>query len=169
MTFSPSRRRVLNALGALAVMAPMAGCGFQLRGARPLAFSSIHLGIGAQTDLGAALRRRVRTSGTTEIVDDAARAEVRLEILRNQPEREILTLTGAGKVREYELRHVITFRLVDRAGTERIRPTTISAKREYTFDDAQVLAKEQEEALLYRDMQGDLVEQLMRRLAAVKP
>ncbi|NMG76806.1 LPS assembly lipoprotein LptE [Aromatoleum diolicum] len=169
MTPSRSRRSLVLALGALAAAGPLAGCGFKLRGPRPLAFSSIFIGIGAQTELGAALRRRVRTSGTTEIVDDAAKAEVRLEILRNQPEREILTLTGAGKVREYELRHVITFRLIDRAGTERIRPTSISAKREYTYDDSLVLAKEQEEALLYRDMQGDLVEQLMRRLAAVKP
>lgn len=166
---SRSRRRLILALGALAAAAPLAGCGFQLRGPRPLAFSSIYIGIGAQTELGAALRRRVRTAGSTEVVDDPATAEVKLEIQRNQTEREILTLTGAGKVREYELRHAIAFRLVDQAGNERIRPTTISAKREYTFDNSQVLAKEQEEALLYRDMQGDLVDQLMRRLAAVKP
>jgi hypothetical protein len=36
------------------------------------------------------------------------------------------------------------------------------------FDETQVLAKESEEALLYRDMQADLVQQIMRRLAAVK-
>jgi len=30
-----------------------------------------------------------------------------------------------------------------------------------------VLAKEAEEALLYRDMQSDVVQQVMRRLAAV--
>lgn len=168
MTPSRSRRRLVLALGALAA-APLSGCGFQLRGPRPLAFSTIHVGMSAQSEFGAALRRRIRTSGTTEIVDDPAKAEARLEILRNQPEREILTLTGAGKVREYELRHAITFRLVDREGNERIRPTTISAKREYTYDDSQVLAKEQEETLLFRDMQNDLVDQLMRRIAAVKP
>jgi LPS-assembly lipoprotein len=159
-----SRRHFLAAFAALT----LAGCGFQLRGPRPLAFSTIHVGISNQTEFGTALRRRIRTSGTTEIVEDPSRADVRLEILRNQPEREILTLSGAGKVREFELRHVITFRLVDRAGTELIHPTSISAKRQYNFDDSQVLAKEQEEALLFRDMQGDLIEQLMRRLTAVK-
>ncbi|AYH42505.1 LPS assembly lipoprotein LptE [Azoarcus sp. DN11] len=166
---SRSRRSLLRALGTLGATTALAGCGFQLRGPRPLAFSTIHMNVTAQSDFGAALRRRIRTSGTTEIVDDPTKAEMRLEILRNQPDREILTLTGAGKVREYELRHTLTFRLVDRAGTERIHPTTISAKREYTYDDSQALAKEQEEALLYRDMQGDLVDQLMRRLAAYKP
>jgi LPS-assembly lipoprotein len=77
-------------------------------------------------------------------------------------------LSGAGKVREYQLGHSITFKLVNVSGEEIIRPTKISSTREYNFDDSQVLAKEQEEALLYRDMQSDLVQQLMRRLAAVK-
>ncbi|HJV26344.1 MAG TPA: LPS assembly lipoprotein LptE [Aromatoleum sp.] len=168
MSHSRSRRRTLAALAALATTGALAGCGFQLRGPRPLAFSSIYLGVSTQSDLGAALRRRIRASGSTTVEDDPAKADVRLEILRNERHRDILTLTGAGKVREYELTYSIAFRLVDRAGAERIVPTVITAKREYNFDDSQVLAKEQEEALLYNDMQGDLVEQLVRRLAAVK-
>lgn len=168
MPRSPTRRRLVRAFGALLATAPLAGCGFQLRGARPLAFASIHPGIAAQTDLGAALRRRLAANGTA-IAEDPAQAEVRLEILQNGQDREILTLTGAGKVREYQLKRTIAFRLVDRGGREWIAPTTISARREYTYDDSQILAKEQEEALLFRDMQLDLVEQLMRRLAAAKP
>lgn len=166
---SPVRRRLILALGTAAMATSVPGCGFQLRGARPLPFSSIHLGVSAHSDLGSALRRRILANDSTEVVDDAAKAEVRLEILQNTPEREILTLTGAGKVREYELRHVMKFRLVGRTGNEWVAPTTISAKREYNFDDSQVLAKEQEEALLFRDMQADLVDQLMRRLAAANP
>lgn len=169
MKLSPPRRRLLGQLGALAAASLVAGCGFRLRGHTPLAFSSIHVGVSPNTELGGALRRRLRANEATTVVEDASQADVRLEILRNERSREILTLTGAGKVREYELRHAITFRLMDRSGMERIPATTIAAKREYNFDDSQILAKEQEEALLYRDMQGDLVEQLMRRLSAVKP
>ena len=172
MIGSPFRRRFVLALATFttfAASAPLAGCGFQLRGPRPLAFSSIYLGINTQSDIGAALRRAVLASGSTTVVDDPAAAEVRLEILRDVPDREILTLTGAGKVREYELRRTMTFRLVDRAGNEWIHPTTISTTREYNFDDSQVLAKEQEEALLFRDMRRDLVERMMRRLAVAKP
>jgi LPS-assembly lipoprotein len=168
MTPAFFRRRLVLALGAVALASPLAGCGFQLRGPRPLAFDTIYLGVSAYSTLGTALRRQVETSGTTRVVDEAAQAAVRLEILRNEQTREILTLTGAGKVREYQLQHLIRFRLVDRAGTELIPPTAIAATREYNYDDSQVLAKEQEAALLYRDMQADLVQQLMRRLAAVK-
>jgi LPS-assembly lipoprotein len=69
-------------------------------------------------------------------------------------------------VREYQLTQRIRFRLVDNKNVELIPPTNITGQREYTFDDEEVLGKEQEEALLYRDMQADLVQQIMRRLAA---
>jgi LPS-assembly lipoprotein len=69
-------------------------------------------------------------------------------------------------VREYELIQTIRFSLVDREGNELIPPAQLSARREYTFDDEIVLGKEQEEALLYEDMESDLVRQLIRRLAA---
>jgi outer membrane lipopolysaccharide assembly protein LptE/RlpB len=54
------------------------------------------------------------------------------------------------------------------APTEYIAPSTITLRREITFSDDQVLSKESEEALLWRDIQSDLVQQLMRRLAAAK-
>lgn len=168
MNPSALRRGLLIALGAFALSASISGCGFHLRGQSPLAFPSVYVGISAFSDLGASVRRQILTSGSTVIEEDPAKAAARLEILGNSQTREILTLSGAGKVREYQLTHAITFRLVNSAGEEIIRPTKISATREYNFDDSQVLAKEQEEALLYRDMQSDLVQQLMRRLAAVK-
>ncbi|MCK0505501.1 LPS assembly lipoprotein LptE [Aromatoleum anaerobium] len=166
---SLTRRRLILGFGTLAAATLLGGCGFKLRGPQPLAFSSIYLGVSRQSDLGAALHRRIVANGNTTVTDDPAKADVRLEILRDQAEREILTLTGGGKVREYQLQRVMSFRLVGRNGNEWVAPTTISARREYNFDDAQVLAKEQEEALLFRDMQNDLVDQLMRRLAAAKP
>ncbi|MNY76250.1 LPS-assembly lipoprotein LptE [compost metagenome] len=61
------------------------------------------------------------------------------------------------------------FRVRDKLGNELLAPTTINLTRPITFDETQLLAKEQEEALLYKDMQTDLVQQLMRRMAAIKP
>ena len=106
--------------------------------------------------------------GTTTVTEDAEQAEARLQILSNNRGREILSLTGAGKVREYQLTQSLRFQLLDKAGKPLIPPTSLSARREYTFHDSQVLGKEQEENLLYRDMQADLVQQMMRRLAAAR-
>lgn len=164
---APARRRLLLAGGGLAALLA-SGCGFRLRGPQALDFATVHLNIPAETELGAQLRRLIATSGTTTVVEDAGQAEARLQILGNNRGREILSLTGAGKVREYQLTQTLRFQLLDKGGAALIPPTSLSARREYTFDDSQVLGKEQEENLLYRDMQADLVQQMMRRLAAAR-
>ena len=161
-SFIRHTRFILLAFGIVA----LAGCGFHLRGPQPLAFSTVHIGASQYTSLGIALRRQIALSGSTTVEEDVSRAEVKLQILANNRSREILSLTAAGKVREYELNQTIRFRLTDRANNELIPPATLSARREYTFSDELILGKEQEEALLYDDMESDLVRQLMRRLAA---
>ena len=161
------RRRLLGSALA-ATVALLSGCGFHLRGPQALDFATVHINVPEQSEFGAQLRRLIATTGTTRVEEDAARAEARLQILANDRGREILSLTGAGKVREYQLVQSLRFQLLDRAGKVLIPPTSLSARREYTFDDSQVLGKEQEEALLYRDMQNDLVQQLMRRLGAAR-
>lgn len=163
-----SRRHLLTAAGALAASQLLAGCGFRLRGPQPLAFATIHLGTSENTGLGAQLARQVSTSGSTAVVGDPAQADVRLQILRDTFTREILSLTGAGKVREYQLNREFAFQLVDRSGAVLIPPTLLTAQRDYTFQDERVLGKEQEEELLLADMQNEIVRQLMRRLAAVR-
>jgi LPS-assembly lipoprotein len=154
-------RFILFAIGLFV----LAGCGFHLRGPQPLAFSTIHIGAGQYSPLGVALRRQVALSGSTKVEEDPAKAETKLVILANQRSREILSLTATGRVREYELTQLIRFSLVDTQGKELLVPTSLTVRREYTFDDEQVLGKEQEELLLFEDMQNDLVRQMMRRLA----
>lgn len=164
-----SRRGFLALLVSLPAASLLTGCGFKLRGPQPLPFETLYVGADPNSEFGAALRRRIATSGTTSAIEDAEAADARLEILRNLRTQDILSLSSAGKVREFQLNQTLTFRVVDRVGTQLIPATSISARREYTFDDAQVIAKEQEEALLWRDMESDLLQQLMRRLAAIGP
>ena len=83
--------------------------------------------------------------------------------------KSILSLNSQGRVREYLLTYTLRFRVRDARGVEMLAPTEISLKRSISFDETQVLAKESEEVLLYRDMQTDLVQQILRRLAAIKP
>lgn len=164
---NPTRRLLLAATCLLGLA--LAGCGFHLRGAQNMDFATIDIsGSGAQSELGSILRREIGTTDSTKVVSDPAQADVRLMILSNNREREILSLTGRGKVREYQLVQRVRFQLLDKTGATLVPPTEVLVRREYTFDDTEVLGKSQEEALLYRDMQNDLVQQLMRRLAAAK-
>ena len=81
----------------------------------------------------------------------------------------ILSLSSSGRVREKSLRYRYSYRITDNKGRDLVLPDTVELNRELTYADSDVLAKTQEEDLLWRDMENDLVQQLMRRLAAVKP
>jgi LPS-assembly lipoprotein len=150
----------------LALILPLlAGCGFHLRGPQPLPFKTIYVG-SPYSDLGAALRRSIRTTGTTDVVEDEKEAEAVFSIISEARQKRILSLNAAGRVREFELRYTFVFRVAGKDGREFVPQNQILLTRDFSFNDSAVLAKDQEEALLYRDMQNDLVQQIMRRMAA---
>ncbi len=167
-------RRTLLALGALGVAAVATGCGFHLRGSGgsyTLPFNAMYVGLPESSPLAIELKRNIRVNGHTTVVSNKADADGVIEVLTN-PEKtrtkSILSLNSNGRVREYLLSYNILFRVTDKAGNELLAPTNIVLGRPITFSETQLLAKEQEEALLYKDMQADLVQQMMRRMAAIK-
>jgi len=103
------------------------------------------------------------------VVDDAKQAEAILEFTQESREKEILSLTGTGRVREFQLRYRVGFRVHDGKGRDFVPANTVVLLRDITFNDSDVLAKETEEQLLYRDMQSDMVQQILRRLSVAKP
>lgn len=154
------------------VLASLSACGFALRGSGgsyDMPFKTIYLGFPDTSALGTELRRNLRGGDRVEVVGDMSKAEARFEVMSENRGKAILSLNAQGRVREYMLNYTLVFRVLDNKGDELLGPTEINLKRPLTFSETQVLAKESEEALLYRDMQTDLVQQIMRRLAAVKP
>jgi LPS-assembly lipoprotein len=77
-------------------------------------------------------------------------------------------VSSTGQVREFQLRIRVKFRVRTPQGNELVPEAEILQQRDISFTESAALAKEAEEGLLYRDMQSDIVQQLMRRLAAVK-
>lgn len=144
----------------------LAACGFQLRGAQPLPFTSLY--VAENWELGAALRRNIRALGTTQLPAAPQEAQAIFTVIGEAREKHILSLSATGRVREFQLRYRLAYRVHDLKGREFIPPTEIVLSRDIAFSDERVLAKEQEEGLLYRDMQNDMVQQLMRRLASAK-
>lgn len=156
---------------ALIVLATLllSGCGFHLRGAYSLPFDTLYIAQPETSELRAVIKRNIEASTQTRVVGTAKEAQATLVILGDAPLKRILSLNSAGRVREYQLTRTFTFRVVDTAGKEYLPRSTVIISRDMTFDDSAVLAKEAEEVLLWRDIQNDLVQQLMRRLAAAKP
>ena len=154
---------------ALVAAVSLAACGFQLRGSTELPFRTLWVGFSDASPLGTEFKRYIRGGTSTHLVDDATQAEAKLEVLGESRDKEILSLDGTGQVREYTLYYVFVFKVDDGHGRDFIAPTRITLKRDITVDNNTILAKQAEEDLLYRDMQSDLVQQLLRRLAAIKP
>jgi LPS-assembly lipoprotein len=146
----------------------LGGCGFELRRAPELKFRTVQLvGFTARSPLADELRMNINASASTTVVEPPAAAEVLLEALSDSRDKGVVASTSAGQVRELQVRASLSFRLRTPAGKELIKPTLIALSRDMSYSESLALAKEQEEALLYRAMQTDIVSQVMRRLAAV--
>ncbi|MGQ0525717.1 MAG: LPS-assembly lipoprotein LptE [Betaproteobacteria bacterium] len=147
----------------------LASCGFRLRGEATLPFESIYVQGAATSPFTIQLKRSIVSATKARLTDRPQEAQVVLQIMSERRDKEILALSGGGRVREYYLRYHVTYRLTDpKLVSEYIAPTEIVLRRELTYSDAEALAKESEEMLLFRDMQTDAARQLLFRLQVVK-
>ncbi len=146
----------------------LSGCGFQLRGAYSLPCESIYLATGDSV-IGAGLKRQIRASGGTRIAETAADAQVAFQPVGEFRDTVILSLSSSGRVREKRLRYRYAYRIVDAKGRDVVPQNYVELNRDISYSDSATLAKTQEEDVLWRDMENDLVQQLMRRLVTAKP
>ena len=150
----------------------LSACGFQLRGFAQgpavFSFTSLYIADPTKYPISADVKRTIQAGESTRVVDEAQGAQATLQILKQSNEKSILSLSGEGRVREFLLRYLVSFRLLDARGIELIPTTEIVRERVLPYTDEQVVAKEAEEALLVREMQTEIVRQILRRLATVK-
>lgn len=158
-------------LFALILAAALSGCGFHLRGSgsAQLPYKSMYISLPETAEVNIWLQRYIRAARTTEITDDAKQAEAVFVQISDTRNKSILSVNAQGTVREYRLQLDYTFRIVNTKGQELVAPNTITLIRDLTYDASNVLAKNQEERVLWRDMTNELVNQIVRRLAIIKP
>ena len=161
-TLTDRNSLAIRLIAGLALVMLLSSCGFQLRGQTTLPFDTLF--IAGATPLLVELKRNVAAGSQTKIVGEAAGADAILDIGLEAREKVILSLDTSGRVREYQLRYRVGFRVHDGKGQNWISTSEIALTRDISFNDSQIIAKENEEALLYRDMQTDMVQQIVRRL-----
>jgi LPS-assembly lipoprotein len=163
-------RMIRGALCTLCVLFvwALSGCGFQLRGAYSLPYESIYLASGDSV-VCAGLKRQIQASGGTRIADRAEDAQATFLPSGEWRDAIIVSLSGSGRVREKRLRYRYVYRIVDAKGRDLVPQAYVELSRDVTYADSETLAKTQEEELLWRDMENDLIQQLMRRLVMAKP
>ena len=165
------QRRFCLVMLASGAALDLAGCGFELRKAPNFSFKTLFSPLAETSPVGVELKRSLESTGKVRVITDVrdmAQAEVVLEVLSERREKVVTSRNAAGQVREFQLRIGFKFRLRGAKGKDLIDDTEIVQQRDISFNESAVLAKEAEEALLYREMQSDIVQQIMRRLAAVQ-
>jgi len=148
------------------MLTSLVACGFHLRGATDIAFSTIYIQ-GNTVIISKDLRKSLATNNVN-VLNSAENAELLLEMVGEESEKRILSLSGQGTVNEFELYYRIHYRTKLAGDALWGQVQTIEARRDYSYNDADLLAKEGEEKRLYRDMQRDVLSGLMRRLSALK-
>lgn len=159
----------------------MAGCGFQLRQAPKFAFQTLVAPLPDASPLRRELKVALLNAGVTVldampvananaqpgavpvVVPDAV-----LEVLTDQREKSVVGSTAAGQVREFQLRIRFRFRLSTPKGKELIADSEVLLQRDISYSETIALSKLDEEAEMYKDMQSDIVQQVLRRLASVR-
>ena len=145
----------------------LAGCGFHLRQPPRMGFGRIALtGFEPRSPMAQELRRQL--GATARVVDSPGQAEVVLHALDDVRERSVVASTAAAQVRELQLRVKFNFRAGTPGGRELIPRVELLLSRDLSYRETAALAKEMEEAELFREMQADLAEQVLRRLASLK-
>ena len=154
----------LKKLSILGLILIISACGFQLRGDIQANFDSISIS-GGTSSFNKTLQRKFKQSGIT--ISSASKAEKIVEIIKNNFTKTILTLTGTGAVSEYQLDYEVIYRFKNKDGLWNL-PVTIEATRTYTYDDANILAKDEEEKRLVSGMEDQLIKTMTIQISLSK-
>jgi LPS-assembly lipoprotein len=160
--------QLMRHLAIAVTLLALSGCGFQLRGAANLPFETLYVAAAPTSTFATQLRRAVTSGSQTKVVNNPKEAQATLHLLGEAREKTILSLSAGGRVREFQLVYRVSYRVADKDNKELRAPTQIRLHRDFSFNDQDTLSKESEEALLYRDMQTDAVNQLLRQLQATR-
>ncbi|MBX9636289.1 MAG: hypothetical protein DU489_14010 [Nitrosomonas sp.] len=153
----------------LVILLLLTACGFKLRGQiSSLPFKTLYISAPDGNTIGMNLERAIGTSSTTKVVANAEDAEATLEVISATSERIILSLSGGGRVRDFNLLYRVRYRLYDKQNVEIVPHTEVTLTRVLPFLDAQILAKEAEERLLQKDMEADAIQQMLWRLSTIQ-
>ena len=156
----------LRAWFLLLLISSLISCGFHLRGAVDVAFSSIFIQ-GNTLVISKKLVKSLNTNGV-KVLPTAEGAELLLETVGEESEKRILSLGGTGKVNEFELYYRVHYRTKHADEALWSSTQTVESRRDFTYSDANLLAKQGEEKRLFESMQDDVLSNIMRKLSSLK-
>ncbi len=114
------------------------------------------------------IKRRIQASSKTVVLDSQKDAQAILLIKSARLKKKILSVSSTGRVREYQLRYSILFRVNDQKGREIVPDTKVEVNRVLPYSDSAILSAGAEEQILLRDMKKDAILRIMDRIGKIK-
>ncbi len=149
----------------LTLSAMLHACGFHLRQPAPIAFKTVYISGG--TALKKPLSQALTEQGIKSVTS-AEDAELQLELIKEEREQRILSLSGTGVVREYELYYRVQYRTKALGDATWSLPLVMESRRDYTYNDANLLAKQTEQMALTENMRTEVMNGILRRISALQ-
>lgn len=159
-----SLKRLLQTTLLLALLA-LTACGFQMRGYADLSFRTLY--INGNISISKELKKLLAVNGV-KIVTEQEEAELMMDLMSEVSEKRILSLSGTGVVREFDLIYRVTYRIKEPSQQLWDEPKTIETRRDFSYSDREVLATGYEEQRLNTEMRQETTQQLVRSLVAYK-
>lgn len=157
---------VLKRLLVLSLIVGMTACGFHLRSLGDLPFESIYVQGTSAPGIARELKRLLAGSGV-KVVSSPEDAQALVELMSEQSEKRILSLSGKGTVSEYDVFYRVTFRVKKSVAENWGPPQLVEQHRDFSYDNSALLAKDAEEARLMSDMHTEAIHEILRRVSSL--
>ncbi len=146
----------------LLMLLMITSCGFHLRGMTEISFKTISLE-GKELSFTKNLKKTL-ASNKVSIILPTENPELRIELLSEESEKRILSLSGQGLVREFEIFYRVRYRIKTIDSETWSQENIIETRRDFTFSDSNLIGKEEEERQLYESMRNEAITNLFNQI-----
>ena len=151
---------------ALLMLLIISSCGFHMRGMTEISFKTISLE-GKELSFTKNLKK-VLNSNKVAIVSSTENPELRIELLSEESEKRILSLSGQGLVREFEIFYRVRYRVKAIDSEIWSQDNIIETRKDFTYSDSNLIGKEEEERQLNEAMRNEAITNLFNQIQLIK-
>jgi len=151
---------------AILLLIVITSCGFHLRGMTEISYKTISLE-GKELSLTKNLKKILNTNKVA-IVSSTENPELRVEFLSEESEKRILSLSGQGLVREFEIFYRVRYRIKTSDSEIWSQENIIETRKDFTYSDSNLIGKEEEERQLNEAMRIEAITSLFNQIQVIK-
>lgn len=138
-------------------------CGYHMRGAYDLPKSMKNVYIQGGSSILREQFSAMLKSSSGQLVDTPEKAEVILNIYKDGVERRVLSLSERGRSNDIELAGHIEYDLRDARNNIVVPKEPVDFRKEYFNDQQDVMAKDNEETVIRKEMYQQVVRTIINR------